>query len=368
MVVFSLDIEESYTRTNTPTRYHRTPYTLIGKKMDRVSSEILHLIKENEENLIDLCIGDGITYHKDGIFNSSNGSDFTTLGQYIAKNTYITNLEVNIDNIDANITTNRGFYNGIKNNSSITSLSIRYNSLLHNADNTVADEILQACQENKNFTRLDITCYHLNSANDLQQNEIYATLRRCTNLRQITLYACNITDEHFLPMVEAMREHNSVEELCLPANLIGNTGCQSLATLLEDSRYNLKNLDLSGNEINIVGLTALTNALSNNTKLKKLNLNNNQIDQSMIGDSFCKLLCNNSSVNNTYSSNHTLEEVQGCDRWGEVASLLGCNRYMKEYAAAAINKILRYHPNIDMEPFFEMGTEDSERDLQGLPL
>jgi len=38
---------------------------------------------------------------------------------------------------------------------------------------------------------------------------------------------------------------------------------------------------------------------------------------------------------------------------------------MKEYAA--INKILRYHPNIDMEPFFEMGTEDNERNLKALP-
>ena len=253
----------------------------------------------------------------------------------------------------------------------ITSLSFRYNSLLQNADLRVADEILQACQVNKNLTRLDISYYNLNSVNDLQQNGggtvISATLRRCTNLTQITLYNCNITDEHFLPMVEAMREHNSVEELCLCANLIGNTGSQALATLLEDSSYNLKHLDLSGNDINIVGLTALTNALSNNTKLKKLNLNNNSIDQSMIGDSLCKLLCNNSSVSNTYSSNHTLEGVSFFHeggRWDEVTSLLGCNRYLKEYAAT--NKILRYHPNIDMEPFFKMGIEDSERNLKGL--
>jgi len=57
----------------------------------------------------------------------------------------------------------------------------------------------------------------------------------------------------------------SVEELCLCANHIGNTGSQALATLLEDSSYNLKYLDLSGNDINKVGLTALTNALSNNS-------------------------------------------------------------------------------------------------------
>jgi len=126
MVVFSLDIEESYTRTQHTNSLpqNTTIHLNLGKKMDRVSSEILHLIKENEENLIDLCIGDGITYHKDGIFNSSVGSDFTTLGQYVATNTYLEHLEVNIDDISANAT-NREFYDGIKNNSSITSLSIR---------------------------------------------------------------------------------------------------------------------------------------------------------------------------------------------------------------------------------------------------
>jgi len=57
--------------------------------MDWDSSEILRFIKENDENLVDLCLGDGITYHKDGIFNSSVGSDFTTLGQYVATNTHL---------------------------------------------------------------------------------------------------------------------------------------------------------------------------------------------------------------------------------------------------------------------------------------
>ena len=342
--------------------------------MDEDSNRIMSYVRDNFSWFTDVCIGESPRYHGDGIFNSHAGGDFTTLGQYIATNTYITYLEINIDNIYANIATNRGLYDGIKSNSSITSLNLGYDD--DNPNLRIADEILQACQVNKNLTRLDISCYNLNSVNDLQQNggdtAISATLNRCANLTHITLYSCRITDEHFLPMVEAMREHNSVEELCLSANLIGNTGGQALATLLEDSNCNLHTLELKGNQIGIIGVKAIANALSNNTKLKKLNLHNNPIDQPIttrIEDRitreriFYKVVCDKTSVNSTFSSNHTIEEILSTNH--HLTCLLGCNKYLKEYAA--INKIFHCHPNIDMEPFFEMGIEDSERNLKGLP-
>ena len=47
--------------------------------------------------------------------------------------------------------------------------------------------------------------------------------------------------------------------------------------------------------------------------------------------------------------------------------LLELNGPSTSNKSVAINKILRYHPNIDMKPFFEMGTEDNERNLKALP-
>ena len=79
--------------------------------------------------------------------------------------------------------------------------------------------------------------------------------------------------------------------------------------LLEDPNSNLHTLAIPGNEIDILGLKTLANGLTNNTKLKQIYLNNNPIDQTMTGDTFCTLLCNTSSVNSTYLSNHTLETV-----------------------------------------------------------
>jgi len=237
-----------------------------------------------------------------------------------------------------------------------------------NRDLSVADEILQAYQENNNLTRLDITCYNFNSINlrNGEDNNIATTLRRCSNIEYVSLYDCNLTDEHFLPIVEAIREHPSLEHLSLSANNIGILGCEALATLLEDSNCNLHTLEIPGNNIDLVCVNILANSLSNNTKLKVLNLYSNPIDRSRIGDVFCKLICNASSVNSTYLSNHTLEEVSfhNMDHRGELNPLLHINTFMNEYSE--INKILRYHPNIDMEPFYDWQS-DGEWTLKGLP-
>ena len=51
----------------------------------------------------------------------------------------------------------------------------------------------------------------------------------------------------------------------------------------------------------------------------------------------------------------------------QLASLLNMNRDTNK-SNVAIKKILKYHPNIDMEPFFEWNMEgDGERDLKALP-
>ena len=78
--------------------------------------------------------------------------------------------------------------------------------------------------------------------------------------------------------------------------MIGDVGCEALATLLSDPNCNLHTLNVRDNDISVYGANALVKSLANNTKLKNLNLNNNPIDPSMIGNSLCKLLCNNMMV------------------------------------------------------------------------
>ena len=109
--------------------------------------------------------------------------------------------------------------------------------------------------------------------------------------------------------------------------------------------------------------------MTNNIKLEYLFLDNNPIDQS-VGDVFSNLLCNATNIEQTYLSNHTLGNLSlPHDHGQNLQSLLGLNRNGNNESHVSIKKILKFHPNIDMEPLFEWGLEedDEERTLKALP-
>jgi len=158
-----------------------------------------------------------------------------------------------------------------------------------------------------------------------------------------------------------------LEELRLGDNIIGNAGCDTIATLLADPNCNVCALYLGNNAIDTEGAITIANSLINNNKLQDLYLDNNRIDQS-VEDKFCRALCNKISINDIYLSNHTLNEL-GFDhvkgqQLGSLVELNECDT--KSYVA--IRKILKYHPNIYMKPFFEWGMEEGgEHSLKALP-
>ena len=155
-------------------------------------------------------------------------------------------------------------------------------------------------------------------------------------------------------MIEAIREgcNSSLEQLYFQSNRIGNAGCHALATLLEHTNSNLQILYLRENLIGNEGATAIADSLVNNTKLKSLYLGGNPFETSAV-DTFCRVLCNTSSVNDTYRSNHTLDTLDSslADDQRLLSSLEMNNGTNKSYVA--IRKILKYHHNIAMEPLFE---------------
>ena len=302
----------------------------------------------------------GVDNH--GGFSSRDDYDYSRLGAAIAENTHLTTLVVELFDVVALDVTNNGFYEGIKQNSSMNKLKFYCGG--HNIVGGVGQKILDAYEENNNLTLLRIDDADLQNGGE---NVIVTTLRSNTNLKHIYLNRCNITDEQLSPMVDAIRGHTLLEMLDLCGNVIGNTGCEALAGLLEDPHSNLQTLYLSSNSIGEDGTTTLANSLANNTKLRELWLYNNQIDQS-VQEVFCKVLCNKTSINSIYSSNHTLETLGLPRRRDELGSLLKLNKGTNK-SYVAIKKILKYHPrDIDMEPLFEWNMEgEGERDLKALP-
>jgi len=245
----------------------------------------LQKIEKNNSKVDELVLGDRLfsdTFNrfriklkssgKDVTFNSSDSDDFSSLGAVIAANTHITKLSIAESVITALDVSIKDFYDGLKQNSSINDIFFNCRDQL----GEVAEGILRVYQENSNqLLRLDILGANLRIGSG--HTTLITTLQRCTNLKHIYLYHCNINNRILLRIVEAIRGHSSLENLYLGGNRIKRGGCTALAALLEDPNCNINTLPLHHNLIRINGITIIANSLANNTSLRKLYLHNNPI-------------------------------------------------------------------------------------------
>ena len=325
---------------------------------ERNSEETLLRVEQNDDTLKKLSIG-----------SIDGGFDFNRLGIAIATNNFITKLWVHLDDSLPRGITGTEFYDGLKQNSSISNLLIECN--VNSRDlNRVGRKILEAYQENSvNLTNISIS----NAANLHNGGAVGITtaLECCTNLESINLFNCNITAEQILPMVDAMKGLQSLEQLFLNDNRIGyrdalgvSIGCEALATLLKAANCNIHTLELRNNTITNEGAITIANSLANNTKLQKLDLSHNPIVLDSVWGKFSNALCNTSSVNDTYSSNHTLQTLRlnYCDISNSLLRLNKCTNK----SHVAIKKIIKHHPDIDMEPLYGWN-KDGEWTLKSLP-
>lgn len=337
---------------------------MMDSGLDEVSRNTLRSVEQNDTNFTELKIGSSRSNIN---FDSRDHVNFSRLGSFVANNTNITKLDVELSSIRL-LSTDTEFYDGLKHNSSIHYLWLwgYHCSLIGTTGGEVAQEILKVYRTNSNLTDFCVCSLDLhNGGGPIIAN----TLSCCTNLKSIYLSDCNITDEQLLPMVEAIRGHRSLEQFSLSNNRIGNAGCELIATLLKNPHGNLCDLQLYSNEIGIEGLNSLANGLVNNTTLNTLILGQNPIDQDRLLEVLSNLLCDTTSVNSIYTSNHTLEDrnlnYASNKIFRGLSSLIFMNHNPNK-RLVAIKKILHYHPVIDMKPFFKLdgGGEDN---LKALP-
>ena len=326
----------------------------------------------------------------EGVFNTRDSGDYDKLGTAIGNNNHLKIL--NVSNLYNNVTLNtlnKRFYDGIRHNASITELylncitinrsqnTVRYNCV-HVIDDgdcnnifDVALEILKACQEKNILTKLHIHTMPLVGSGEQIMADI---LRGFTNLRQLTFIHSELTDDQLLPMVEVIRGYTLSENLNFDNNNIGDTGCEALATL-----RNVRSLGITRNrDISNEGFISIVNSLSENKNLRELNFNRDNLRA--LEDDFSRALCNTSSINDIYLSNHTLESVSKKSVIefflddvlpGRVASFLELNESTRNKRHVAIKKILIHCPHYyDMESLFDLSVEkedDSGQDLKALP-
>ena len=223
-------------------------------------------------------------------------------------------------------------------------------------NNNIADEgmvdILTALSMHPNLEYLDL------DGNCLRKNGCLAlsTLLRCSAkvLQKLFISRNEINDEGIEALVPALKTCSHLKVLYLSDNtLITARGWQSLASILEGPNSNLERLNVSQNNIDDKAVATFANALTNNHRLEQLLFTLNPITD--VGwQAFLKLLCDTSSVNATFLSNHTLQwvgNVRG-DSDEIITSFLDLNASDDKKEVATI-KILQSHDDFNMLPFFE---------------
>ena len=328
--------------------------------MDSDGRRTLRRIQGNDDTLKELCLGN---LYGD---NDSTGTvwcwdpgDYQRLGKAIGKNTHVIKLEV-AEEVATENNANDDLITGLKQNSSITQLKLTGE---HVDIDGAGQQIVDAYQGKNQLTHLQIWYCYLTHAS------ITKTLK-CNNLQDIELIYCQITNEHLLPIIEAVRGRKSLEHLSFYGNSIGNAGCEAVATLLADPNCNITNFDLRENSIGNEGAIMISDGLKSNIKLRRLFLHANPInnvqDDWDLQSAFSQVLCNTSSVSSTYLSNHTLKYLEFPHFMNDqLYDILELNEDTNKQHVAII-KILKNHPNIDMEPLFGWKT-GGEWSLRALP-
>jgi len=217
-------------------------------------------------------------------------------------------------------------------------------------------EIITALSMHPQLTKLYLSD---NAPSNMGRNECTAlsTLLRCTTtqLQELILNENNIDDVGVEILVNGLANVNTLQTLNLCSNRsITIKGWKAVATLLKRPNSNLQQLEIYHNNIGDEGALIFANALANNSTLETLDLDYCGITGGGLAP-FSKLLCDISSVNETYLSNHTLQYMGDQSSDENVLGSLNINGSGSESnkGQVAMTKIFKHHSHFDMEPFFE---------------
>eukprot|EP00984_Skeletonema_dohrnii_P019209 scaffold9129_cov78-Skeletonema_dohrnii-CCMP3373.AAC.2 len=225
--------------------------------------------------------------------------------------------------------------------------------------------LLTVVQALQNCTSLDLETLQLSHNNFSSAaaglSSLSDWLRRDeVNLQYLKLSYCRINDEGLHELFQGVA---NCEVLDLDGNeTITSTGLSYLYSSIRSDRCRLETLDLRGIPVGDNEMEVLARGLTDNRSVRNLYLEDLGDDISVTSSgwiAFSRALCDTSSVNSTYLSNHNI-----CDVWDEddgetiphqdiFKKYLRLNGEHPQYAARC--KILMSHPHLDMGPLLHWG-------------
>ena len=178
----------------------------------------------------------------------------------------------------------------------------------------------------------------------------------------------NIDDDGLQLLIRAASRMSSLKHLHLGSNPVTLAGWQALSDYLQSPNFALKTLDLIYANINDDTVVALTSALANNETLRQLDFgycddDGNDLITERGWKAVSILLCNKTSIMNTYNSNHTLKEVANCE---DMHMPFDLNLYLamnmnKDKAEVARQKILNTHFSTTYD-YYDSDTDSDDDD------
>ncbi|EJK47152.1 hypothetical protein THAOC_34152 [Thalassiosira oceanica] len=136
-------------------------------------------------------------------------------------------------------------------------------------------------------------------------------------------------------------------------NILGNTLCPGgtgvIAASLANPECRLEDLNLYSCNIGDEGTATLADGLRNNQRLTVMSLGDSITERGW--NAFSSILCDASSINATYNSNHTLQDL-GNYRIPEDVRLNFDLNQGKDKSGVAASKILQAHRHLDMRHLF----------------
>ena len=318
-------------------------------------------IQKNDPTLLEIQIGYNFTPNMSsnggvGVFTPSEDIDFVQLGEHIARNTYVESVQFDSTFTTENVSRSDSFFEGLKSNSSIETLSLDG----CNVSERTWIRVFHAFKD-RNCSLREISLLNCGLENG-HVHVITPTLRHCAGLTELKLSGAQINNEILTELVSAIVGHEALVTLGLSDNLIGRSGCKLLSSLLKDPQCHLTTLQLNSNQLDDNCLSTIANALARNTRLESLGLCDNDAITEDGLEAFVSVLCNTSSVKDTYLSNHTLKDIEyEVEEYIEdLDDYLELNR-SSDKSKVAMQKILDHHYDFEMDTFFAF-------DLKVLPV
>lgn len=295
---------------------------------------------------------------------SGMGESITLGGVLQNKSANITKLTLECDKIDDSCVS--ALAAPLANNATLKSLNISLSSVTPSGWERLFSELRDS------HSALDALNLSRNNIDDGAVVVFGNWLEQTCNLRHLNL-GCNksITPEGWRAFLPSLRNQSALEELCLDDNSLRDDEVVILSNTLASNNFNLKRLFLHYNSLTISGWTtvsdllqhkkmnsleelainctqdevliAFANALAGNETLQRLNMKLNSQEVNL--DVLSKVLCDQSSIAATFSSNHTLRRLGKLPAplWREsVLSNLQLNEN-DDKSQVARQKVLRHH-------------------------